>query len=156
MPAAAELPSVLCGEERVGGGELAAGGDGDVGLFVDAAGDEGDGAARDELADEDDAAFDAAVGLAAADVETEVDLFETGVEGDGEAFDADAVEEEGDEGDVAAGFGAGGWAVEIELEAAWEVGLEERGLDGVLRHDELAPLGGEEGGHGEIREPSLL
>jgi hypothetical protein len=126
-------------------------GDGEVGLVVEGAGDPGDGAARDELADEDDAALEAAVGFAAADVEAEVDLLKARVQRDGEALDADAVEEEGDEGDVAAGL-AVGVMVEVELEAVGKIGHEQLWFYGVLRHDELAPLGGEEGGHGdEIR-----
>ena len=44
------------------------------------------------------------------DVEAEVDFFEAGVEGDGDALEADAVEEEADEGDEAgvwSGLGRG-------------------------------------------------
>jgi len=72
-----------------------------VGLLVEAFGDEGDGGAGDELADEDYAAFVCAVGFLAADVEAEVYFFEARVEGDGETLDADAGEEEGYQGDVA-------------------------------------------------------
>jgi hypothetical protein len=63
------------------------------------------------------------------------------VEGDWQAFEAYSVEKEGDQGDVAAAF------VEIELEAGGKVGGEDGRVDGVLRHDELAPFGGEECGH---------
>ena len=82
-----------------------------------------------------------AVGFATTDVEAEVDLFEAGVERDGDAFDADLVEEEGDEGDVALAL------IEIELKASRQPRRELLWRDFVLRHDELAPLGREEGGH---------
>ena len=49
----------------------------------------------------------------------------------------------------AGGFcvGAGGIGVDIELAAGGELGGEEGWVDGVLRHDELAPFGGKEDGH---------
>jgi len=124
------------------GGDGVAGGEGGVGLFVEGAGEEGDGDARDELAEEDYAAFAGAVAFGAGDIEAEVDFFEAGVEGDGEAFDADAVEEEADEGDVAFVL------VEVEFEAGWEIWGEDRGINGVLGHDEFSPGCSKEGaGH---------
>jgi hypothetical protein len=93
-------------------------------------------------------------GFGAANVEAEIDFFEARVQRDGEAFDADFVEEEGDQGDVAARWCVGCRFVEVELDAAREVGREGVGRDFVLRHDQLAPLGGEEGGHGQ-RKPRL-
>ena len=114
-------------------------GEGGVGLFVEAVCDQRDGRLGDELAEEDDAAFAGGVfisGLGAGDVEAEIDLGETGVEGDRETSDADPVEEEADERDEAAAF------VQVELHAGWEVRGEDGGVDLVLRHDELAPVGG--------------
>ena len=142
MPGAAVLPVVLDVERLRAVEDAVAGWQSRVGLFVEGVRDESDGGARDELADEDDAAAVGAVGFGTADVEAEVHFLETGVEGDGEAFEADAIEEEADEGDEA------GVLVEIEIEAAGEPGGEEGGVDGVLGHDELAPFGGKEGGHG--------
>ena len=137
------LPGVLDVKRLRCGGEAVAGGERCVGLLIERVREEGDCGAGDELADEDDAALAGAVGLGAADVEAEVYFFEARVEGDGDALEADAVEEEADERDVA------GVLVEIEFDAAWEIGGENSGVDGVLGHDELAPLGGEEGGHGD-------
>jgi hypothetical protein len=112
-----------------------------VGLLVERVCDEGDGGAGDKLADEDDAALAGAVGLGAGDVEAEVYFFEARVEGDGEALDADAVEEESDQRGVAAAL------EEVEFEALREPRREGCGRDLILRHDELAPFGSEEGGH---------
>ena len=116
-------------------GDGVAGGQGSVRLFVELVGDEGDGMAGDDLADEDDAAPADAVWVYPDDVEAEVYLFKTGVEGDGEALEANFVEEEADQGDVAVAL------VEVELDARgypWGKGF---GGHFVLRHDELAPLG---------------
>lgn len=124
---------------------------GAVGLAVEGAGDECDGAAWDDFGEEDDAATAGAVGEGAAHVEAEIDLGEAGVARDAEAEDTDVVEEEADEGDEAARLGGwvGGVGVEIELEGTREVRDEDLGWDLVLGHDELAPVGGEEGsGHG--------
>jgi hypothetical protein len=73
-----------------------------VRLLVERVGDEGDGSARNKLANEDDPAFSCAVRLGVGDVKAEIYLLEAGVERDGEALDADAVEEEADQRDVAA------------------------------------------------------
>ena len=104
VPVSGVLPLVADAEDLRGAGDGVAGGAGGVGLFVEGVGDEGDGAAGDELADEDNAAFACAIGLCAADVEAEVDLFELSVEGDGDAQDADAGEEEADKRDEAMTF----------------------------------------------------
>ncbi len=86
--------------------------------------------------------LDGAIGFSTTHVEAKVHFFETGMEGGWQAFEAYAVEKESDEGDVAAGV------VEIKLDAGGEWGgVRRAGVDGVLGHDELAPLGGEEGGH---------
>jgi hypothetical protein len=68
-----------------------------------------------------------AVGEISANVEAEVYFLEGGVEGRGNALEADAGEEEADERDVAGGWRVGGFAVliQVELEAAREVGCEE-------------------------------
>ena len=65
------------------------------------------------------------------------------MKGDGEASYADAVEEEADQRDVAARCPSGG--VEIEFKARRKPRREDRGVNLVLRHDELAPFGGQEG-----------
>ena len=135
------LPTVANVQGVGGVRDGVAGAQGGVGLFVELVGDEGDGVAGDDLADEDDAAPAGAVGVGAGDVEAEVYFFKTGVEGDGEVLEADFFEEEADEGDVAVAL------VEVELDARgypWGKGF---GGHFVLRHDELAPLGSEEGGH---------
>ena len=143
MPGAAVLPVVLDGERLWAIEDAVAGWQGGVRLLVKGVRDEGDGGARDELGDEDDAAALGTVGFGTADVEAEIYLLEAGVERDGEALEANAIEEKADEGDVA------GVLVEIEFDAAWEPGGEQNGVDGVLGHDELAPFGGKEGaGHG--------
>ena len=104
-------------------------GDGGVWLLVERVGDEGDGGARDEFADENYSAFAGAVRLSAGNVKAEIDLFEAGVEWDGKAEDADSVEEKSDEGDVAAVL------KQIEFDAEWEPRGEAGGVDCVLGHD---------------------
>jgi len=121
-------------------------GNGAVGLLIELLRYEGYGAAGDKLADEDYAAATGAVRLGAYDVKTEVDLFKARVEGDWEALKADAVEEEADERDVAAVL------VKIEFEAGGKPRRDSRGCDFVLRHDELAPFGCEEGGHARCQD----
>jgi hypothetical protein len=73
------------------------------------------------------------------------------VERDSNALDADAVEKESNEGDVAAAL------VEIEFNAARKPGRERRWVNLILRHDQLAPLGSEKGaGHRQLLdEPSV-
>jgi hypothetical protein len=134
-------PGVADGEYAGRGRDAVAHGERGVGLLVERVCDEGDGGAGDELADEDDAALAGAVGLGAGDVKAEVHFFEARVEGDGEAENADTVEEESDEGDVATAL------VEIEFDAGREPRGEGGGWHLILGHDELAPFGSEEGGH---------
>ena len=76
-----------------------------------------------------------------AHVETKVHFFKAGVERDRQTFHTHPVKVECNEGDVATTF------VEIEFEPIGKMWGEDGGIDGVLSHDELAPFGGEEGGH---------
>jgi hypothetical protein len=138
--------------ERIGrGGDAAAHGDSCVRLLVKGVGRNGDRSTRHKLADEDDPALACAVCLGAGDIEAEVYFLEAGVERDSNALDADAVEKESNEGDVAAAL------VEIEFNAARKPGRERRWVNLILRHDQLAPLDSEKGaGHRQLLdEPSV-
>jgi hypothetical protein len=146
LPVAGMAPAIAHEQRTRRGVDAVAHGHRHVGLLVEQVGDEGDGTVRDKLANEDHAASACPVRRGARDIETEVHLFEAVVVGNGDAFHADAVEVECDQRDIAAGRIAGG--VEIEFKAGWEPRRKDRGVDLILRHDELAPFGGKEGaGH---------
>lgn len=114
---------VFDGEVRTGDLDFAAHGAGDVVFVVKAIGNDGDGAAGDDLAGEDDAAADFGADRAAYIV-PEVDLGEVGVAGDGEAEQADILEEEADDADV------GLAVVEIRFGAGRREVLDNVGGDG--------------------------
>jgi len=110
-------------------------GSGDVIFVVEAVGDNGDGAAGDDLAGEDDAATEFACDVA-ADVISEIDFGEVGVAGDAEAEQAHVFELKADDADV------GLTVVEIGLGAGrCDVG-DDLGRDGEVEEQEVAPCGG--------------
>lgn len=110
----------------------------DVFFAVSDAGDGGDGAARDNFAEEDDAAANFA-GCFAADVEAEIDFVEIRVERDGEeAKELRLQKAKADEAHV--GFAGEG----IEFGAARDVRAEEGEIGFVVEHQKVAPFGGEE------------
>ena len=128
--------------ERVAGGEFGAGdldfaahGAGDVVFVVEAVGNERDGAAGDDLADEDDAAADF-VADDAAHVVAEVDFGEAGVAGDGQAEEAHVFEAEADDADV------GLAVVEIGFGAGRREALDDFGRHGEVEQQQVAPVGG--------------
>jgi hypothetical protein len=148
LPTPGVTPAIADKECIRVGVEAMAHGHGFVGLAVEPMGDESNCSTGNKLADEDDSAFAGSVWLRLGDVEAEIHFFEAGMEGNGDAFDADTVEEEAHERDVAAAL------VEIEFEAGREPGGEDGRVHFILRHDELAPFSGEEGRH--RFGPSLL
>lgn len=110
----------------------------DVIFAVRDAGDGGDGAARDDFADEKDAAADFGARFA-ADIEAEINLVEIRVEGDGEEAEELRFEEtEADEADVGFSF------MGVELGATRDVEAKESRIGFVIEHQQVAPLGGEE------------
>jgi hypothetical protein len=100
-------------------------GAGDVVFVVEAVGDEGDEAARDDFADEDDATAEFVVDCA-ADVEAKIDFREACVAGNGNAEQAAGVETEADDADVGLAL------VEVGSGAGWS----ER-CDRVCRYGEI-------------------
>jgi len=106
---------------------------GEVGLVVQAAGEPGDQAARDVLADEDDAS--ATLG---GDVEAKVDLREVAEAGPGNTEHTGAEEIECDQTDVRAAF------EELELSAGRAMREEELFGAGVSEQTDVMPISGEE------------
>ncbi len=91
--------------------------------MIEAVGEDRDGAARDDLADEDHTAADFIVD-GAADVVAEVDLGEAAVAGDGKAEEPHVLETEADDADVGLAI------VQVGLGTWWGEAHDELGRRG--------------------------
>lgn len=111
---------------------------GDVIFVVEAVGEDGDSAARDDLANEDDAAPEFA-GDFAAHIIAKVDLGEVGVPGERDAEEADVFETEADDADV------GLTVVEVRLSARRRESRDDFGRHCEVEQEQIAPGGGENG-----------
>src|SRR5690349_8685254 len=101
---------------------------------VEPARGEGDGAFRDDLRDEDNAAADFAARVA-SHVETEIDFFELGVEGNRDGSEKlCAAESEADEAYVRFS------SERIEFRAGGYVFLQDGSIHLVAEHEEIAPF----------------
>lgn len=139
QPWAGRLPRV---GERIAWGEFGAGdldftvhGAGDVVFVVEAVGDDRDGAARNDLAGEDDTSADFSADRA-ADIVAKVNLREARVTGEANAEKADVFEAEADNADV------GLAVVDVGLGAGWREVLDYFRGDGEVEKNEVAPFGG--------------
>src|SRR6185312_11562001 len=110
---------------------------GRVGLFVQRVRDDRNSGSWHKLAHKNDAALLGPIGLNTLHIEPQIDLLKPRMKRNAQPLQPGVVEQESDQRNITLAL------IQIELNPSREPRRKRHRLDGILRHDQLAPLGSE-------------